>query len=57
MPFVNVTTDQGVLVERIDASGWDLTKPFGRAGFVEEVTDALDLAVRIERKDREVVQP
>ena len=47
MAHINVTTDDGVLVERIDAGGWDLGRREARQGLLVEVLLA------VQRADRE----
>lgn len=44
MAFVNVTTSDGVLVERIDTSEYDLDQTLARAALAEEVLTAVESA-------------
>lgn len=48
MPKITVTTNDGVVAEQIDISGYDLDKPLARAALWDELTDAVDLAERME---------
>lgn len=36
-PFINITTSDGELLQRIDLSGYDLSKPFARADLLAEI--------------------
>jgi hypothetical protein len=52
MAWINITTDQGELVDRIEVEDeQDLDSPLGRAMLAEEITNAIKVARRIEARD------
>ncbi len=52
-PWLNITTNDGVLLERIDLSEFDLSRPFARATLMAEIQQAVMKAVRDERQNDE----
>lgn len=44
--WVTITTEQGEVIERIDAAAFDLTKPLGTAALWGEIRDAIDTVRR-----------